>query len=152
MFSIGCCSVAGDQRHVLCEKNCCHVLEHIVTVVYTAWKVSKYGVFSGPYFPVFIPNTGKYGPEKNPYLDTFHVVLFPYYVIYNAQKRYSCRGNLVKYDRAFLRKPLMTFSLEKSSIIDDSHGPTYFFEIRDNISNCDRDDTCVIPSSEIQAK
>ena len=30
----------------------------------TAWEVSKYGVFSGPYFPVFSPNTGKYGPEK----------------------------------------------------------------------------------------
>ena len=27
--------------------------------------MSKYGVFSGPYFPVFSPNTGKYGPEKN---------------------------------------------------------------------------------------
>ena len=32
-----------------------------------AWKVSKYGVFSGP-------NTGKYGPEKSSYLNTFHVV------------------------------------------------------------------------------
>ena len=31
---------------------------------FTAWKVSKYRVFSGPYFPVFSPNTGKYGPEK----------------------------------------------------------------------------------------
>ena len=40
----------------------------------TAWKVSKYGVFSGPYFPVFSPNAGKYGPEKSPYLDTFHAV------------------------------------------------------------------------------
>ena len=30
--------------------------------------------FSGPYFPVFSPNTGKYGPEKTPYLDTFHSV------------------------------------------------------------------------------
>ena len=30
--------------------------------------------FSGPYFPVFRPNTGKYGPEKLPYLDTFHEV------------------------------------------------------------------------------
>ena len=29
------------------------------------WKVSKYGVFTGPYFPVFGQNTGKYGPEKN---------------------------------------------------------------------------------------
>ena len=34
-------------------------------------KVFKYGVFSSPYFPVFGPNTGKYGPEKTPYLNTF---------------------------------------------------------------------------------
>ena len=33
----------------------------------TAWKVSKYGVFSGPYFPVF-------WPEKTPYLEAFHAV------------------------------------------------------------------------------
>ena len=38
--------------------------------------VSKYGVFSGSYFPVFSPNTGKHGPEKTPYLDTFHAVGF----------------------------------------------------------------------------
>ena len=47
----------------------------------TAWKVSKYG-FSDLYFRVFALNTvksslsspemGKYGPEKTPYLDTFH--------------------------------------------------------------------------------
>ena len=41
---------------------------------HTAWKVSKYGVFSGPYFPVFRANAGKYRPEKTPYLDTFHAV------------------------------------------------------------------------------
>ena len=40
----------------------------------TAGKNAKYGVFSGLYFPVFSPNTGKYGPEKTPYLDTFHAV------------------------------------------------------------------------------
>ena len=40
----------------------------------SAWKVSKYGVFPGPYFPVFSPNTGKYRPEKTPYLDNFHAV------------------------------------------------------------------------------
>ena len=34
---------------------------------FTAWKVSINGVFSGP-------NTGKYGPEKTTYLDTFHAV------------------------------------------------------------------------------
>ena len=35
--------------------------------VITAWKVSKYGVISGP-------NTGKYGPEISLYLDNFHAV------------------------------------------------------------------------------
>ena len=45
------------------------------TQLYSAWKLSKYGVFSSPYFPVFSPNTGKYVPEKTPYLDTFHTVL-----------------------------------------------------------------------------
>ena len=37
--------------------------------------MSKYGVFSGPYFPVFGLNIEKYEPEKTPYLDTFHAVL-----------------------------------------------------------------------------
>ena len=48
--------------------------------------MSKYGVISGPYFPVFgpylsfqylsvfSPNTGKYGPEITPYLDSFHAM------------------------------------------------------------------------------
>ena len=27
-------------------------------------KISRYRVFSGPYFPVFSPNTGKYGQKK----------------------------------------------------------------------------------------
>ena len=45
------------------------------SVNHTTWKVSKYGVSSSLYFPVFSPNEGKYGPEKNPYLDTFHAVL-----------------------------------------------------------------------------
>ena len=33
----------------------------------TAWKVPKYGFFSGSYSPVF-------DPEKTQYLDTFHAV------------------------------------------------------------------------------
>ena len=42
--------------------------------------MSKYGAFSSPYFPVpyfpvFSPNTGKYGPEKPPYLDNFYAVI-----------------------------------------------------------------------------
>ena len=38
------------------------------TFTHTAWKVSRWGVF-------FVPNTGKYRPEKTPYLDTFHAVV-----------------------------------------------------------------------------
>ena len=38
-----------------------------VEFINTALKVCKYGVISGS-------NTGKYGPEKNPYLDSFHIV------------------------------------------------------------------------------
>ena len=34
----------------------------------------EYGVISDPYFPIFSPNTEKYGPEITPYLDTFHAV------------------------------------------------------------------------------
>ena len=45
------------------------------TATNTAWKVSKYKVFSGPYFPVFGLNTGKYGLEKTLYLDTIHAEL-----------------------------------------------------------------------------
>ena len=41
----------------------------------TGWKVSNYGVISGPYFPLFGPNTGKYGPEITPYLDTILAVI-----------------------------------------------------------------------------
>ena len=40
----------------------------------TAWKVSQCEVISGPYFPVFSPNTGICRPEITPYLDNFHGV------------------------------------------------------------------------------
>ena len=33
----------------------------------TAWKVSKYGVFSGPYFPAFELNTERYSSLRIPY-------------------------------------------------------------------------------------
>ena len=39
-----------------------------------AWKVSRYVVSPISYFPVFSPYNGKYGPERTPYLDIFHVV------------------------------------------------------------------------------
>ena len=36
--------------------------------------MSKYGVFSGPYFTVFSPNGGKCGSVKTSSLDPFHAV------------------------------------------------------------------------------
>ena len=44
--------------------------------------MSKYGVISGPYFPVFSPNTRKYGPEITPYLDPFPAVYVLYIALY----------------------------------------------------------------------
>ena len=48
---------------------------------------------SGPYFPVFGLNTGKYGPEKTPNLDTFDAVIrrkviLPFWLI--RDKLYRC--------------------------------------------------------------
>ena len=44
--------------------------------------------FSGTFFTVFQMNTGKYGPEKPPYLDTFHAVKLHYG---SAKYRNFCR-------------------------------------------------------------
>ena len=62
----------------------------------TAWKLSKYGVISIPYFPVFSQNTGKYEPEITPYLDNFHAVPI-YYVLFSIiiSELLSFRGLLV---------------------------------------------------------
>ena len=54
----------------------------------TVWKVSKYGVFSGP-------SAGKYGPEKTPYLDTFNAVQLYVTNIKNARKRRDASSNPV---------------------------------------------------------
>ena len=51
-----------------------------------AWKVSKYGAFSGSYFPVFELNTEKYRPEKTPYLDTFYSVVGAIYLSFQSLK------------------------------------------------------------------
>ena len=51
-----------------------HYAEKLSHAMDTRLKVFKYGVFSGPYFPLFELNTTKYGPEKTLYLDTFHAV------------------------------------------------------------------------------
>ena len=58
-------------------RNCVLYLKNLkaqVVLNITAWKMSKYGVISVLYFPVFSPNTGKYGPEITPCLDIIHAV------------------------------------------------------------------------------
>ena len=52
--------------------------------------MSKYGAISGPYFPVFSLNAGKYGPEITLYLDTFHVVfIFLELLLHQTMLTYS---------------------------------------------------------------
>ena len=93
--------------------------------------MSKYGVISGPYFFVFGLNTGKYGPEITPYLDTLYVVwvMFPvlqysflsyeYRVFfYTAQKmKFSIKDFFSKCDQ--IRRKLRIWShLLKKSLVE----------------------------------
>ena len=55
----------------------------LLSIIGNAWKVPKYGVFSGPYFPIFRQNTTKCGPGKSQYLGTFNAVVR---VIWNSQR------------------------------------------------------------------
>ena len=55
---------------IICNKS------YVMMNLDTAWKVSKYGVISGPYFVVFGLNTRKYEPEITAYLDNFQTVRF----------------------------------------------------------------------------
>ena len=59
------CFITERSRN--CRSNKLKLLYVCVQSFVTAWKVSKYGVFSGL-------NAGKYGREKTPYLETFQTV------------------------------------------------------------------------------
>ena len=61
-------------------------------------KVSKCGVISGPYFPIFGLYTGKYGTEITPNLDTFHAML-----------RIKLREGVV-HKKSFFSADLLTFT------------------------------------------
>ena len=56
------------------------VCRNMIYILYTfcTHHCVKSGVISGPYFPVFSPNTEKYGPKITPYLDTFYAVHWLY--------------------------------------------------------------------------
>ena len=78
--------ILNGKLHFLQCINCVSIVQCFIFIGYTelkisrkvessksstdhdaAWKVSKYGVYSDPYFPLF-------GAEKTPYLDKFHAV------------------------------------------------------------------------------
>ena len=72
--------------------SCTVLLDFLTFCENTAWKVSKDGIFSGPYFPVFSANTEKCGPEKTPSLDTFHAVKVLFRIIKNKNlKEYQIK-------------------------------------------------------------
>ena len=77
---------------------------NIMLTKYTAWKVLKYGVFSGPYFPVLGLNTEiwsvslciqskymKIQTRKTLYLDTFHAVILNLSTIILSQNDLNIR-------------------------------------------------------------
>ena len=82
VYELSGCGFESRSSHL--SSRYCICFEQGVIV----WKVSKYGVFSGPYFPAFGLNTEntfpkilsqnarKYGPEKTPYLEIFHAVRY----------------------------------------------------------------------------
>ena len=57
-----------SSKEVLVFRKIHYYPDFIKMKFFTVWKVSKYGVFSSS-------NTGKYGSEKTPYLDTFDAVV-----------------------------------------------------------------------------
>ena len=74
---------------ILVAKERHQIYQHSVQklLLFTSWKVPKYGAISGPHLPAFGPNTaafspnaGKYRPEITPRLDTFHAVVVIDYI------------------------------------------------------------------------
>ena len=81
---------------------------------FTTWKVSKCEGFSGQYFHVFSSHTAKYGPEKTPYLDTFHVV-FHVHVSTKLKNYYSFKNRYIR--KLTRRKLTWITNLEKNYIL-----------------------------------
>ena len=92
----------------------------IIPKLNTAWKVSKYGFFSGPYFPALGLNTERYfvvslriqsecrkiRTRKTPYLDTFHTVKS----LYNDVKNSHCILWIILCNRKLFLNETLTLS------------------------------------------
>ena len=94
--------------------------QDIDSILTTAWKVSKYGVISGPYFPIFRLNTGKYGPEITPYLDTFHAVSRCLKENVKLQRFLTPRSKIIKswdFFQFYIKMIKMTISLNRKVVL-----------------------------------
>ena len=97
---------------------------HETDLTRTARKVSKYGVFSGPYFPAFELNTERCGvslriqfecgeirTKKTPYLDTFFALssivtmkhFHSNFILFSFKSKFAFFTFLTKLDLQFLR-------------------------------------------------
>ena len=108
---------------------------------FTVWKLSKYGGFSGPYFPVFglnteitpyisvcSPNTGKYGPEKLPYLNTFHAVIISgghFQLLF----RLLCFFETSTWRHSFVQKNWLICQINLSQFDPFLERPLYYYKI-----------------------
>ena len=82
--------------------------------------MSKYGVISGPHVPVFSLNTGKYGPEGTPYLDTFHAVLL----------KIDCFSALLTISSFHINPPLYQTDSSSASFLKDFYSQiTFIFHV-----------------------
>ena len=66
-----------------------------------AWKMSKHGVFSDLYFPIFGLIAGKYGTEKNSVLHAFHaacpVACYKNLLVYGSGAKYFLKSLLLSF-------------------------------------------------------
>ena len=87
------------------------VCQSVFLIKFTAWKVSKYGYISGPCFPVFSQNIGKYGPEKKILIWT----LFPLIISTSTTQKmkFSIKDFISKCDQ-IRRKRIWSHLLKKS--------------------------------------
>ena len=111
LYFVFCCDLVPPQHHILILQIEFTILFLIVLLFLNAYPLalrenclnaefflvcifphSDWIRRDTPYLSVFCPNTGKYGPEKTPYLDTFHAVLlyliYDFWEIYRDEKQF----------------------------------------------------------------
>ena len=115
------CDVYYKMRQCILKGTSDVLISKYYIRVVTAWKVFKYGVSSGPYLSVFSANAGKYGPEKTPYVDTFHAVsitstelMESYFQNQSRAKSKICQKRFSKFERIYSYFQFFSHSVKKS--------------------------------------